>query len=1694
MNSLAKKFTIKKKVWKQVVQKSVVSFLSVLMAFGQSGLLVLTALTPTAVTAATGPNVVINEVMPNPSSGNEWVELYNAGDAPQDLTGWSVVDENPTTFDATLSTILNPGEYLVLTDTSVLNNSGDSAILKNNAGDVVDSITYTTTEAGKSIGRQQDADASIVVFLPSAVSEGVSNRCEVSSDTKALCSSSLSELVDESEAGDTIKLNADTSVMSRTTLKEGMTLDGQGNTLTSPFAKTSNSNNAALYPADNVTIRNIIIDGTGGTQLHGVNVYQRDNVLIENTTITNYRSGIVVNGSEVTVNNITTAGNSWHGINVDQGGGVTQPAILTVQGVSNQTDSAQIYLDKFATADVTVVDVNNQYESSDNVLKAGDRLYQLKLEPQTVEVSGLVVTHDDAAQNIYVEFAIDNELELTLPSVDQAEIVALYTNLNLALESGNTTQIEAAVNALGDDIITEYYYLDEGGNKVYLDTIGGNPLVKNKYWSRYLVNNDDSQRYPDHGAGVTTIPAGTYRTNTNPLTGSVADGWLDEAAGKDVYVAVTVLSNGEVRTQTESITLPEPPDTIKPEVTITSEVKEFNNQDFSIDVEATDGESGLKRVVINLYDTNGFLAPCVNAAGEGANSKFVSCDIDVSELGDGEFYIKTNARDEADNLSQTKQQVFKIDITDPIVDIDNPENGMIVPGTFDIEGTWEDAFSGINFIRVWINRKVDGSFAGRLINDDRAQISEDGTFRYEVKNAPSGNYDLKINGVDNAGNDDFASNVNVTVDADAPQVSGVTLNGTNVENADLRDANCQEILQTYKVNGDLNLSATLEDEVSGVANARYRIRKLNENGCTMSSVYSSGQTNLEYDSQTDTWSTSEGFDTTVLEDGVYTVMMTIRDNVGNQSVSYVDIEVDNTHPIITEIAYLRDGVEASIFAPGDEMTIQVTTEDENDVTRVQYWARKFPWDGSSQLSSGDLVEVSENVWEKTITVPSSYTNGDDVNEELLGNYVNFRPFDELGNSHIGWRENFTIDATGPETTITGPEDGFNSNEPITITGVTTDPNGVAKVTIEARTEGETEYSISVAQITEFAEDGSWTYTWTPELEGLYDLRAYGEDSLGNLEMTDYIDNLVYDLTAPSVPELISPRNMWIQGKAALTNTWSTVTDNLSNSVTYLYRSERTSESVNPGSVWQGEYGVTSKTAPESAISGMNGHIFTWMVRAVDAAGNMSPWSDSRTVIIDTEAPELTIDPIQTPTYSKTISGTAIDENGIRRVLIHYKKAGERGRGTLVPRTNVTYDDITGKWTAELPIEESGEYEIRVKARDMARPFNESEQQVFNVMLDFAKPEVTWIAPGFQTYSSTNSIEAFVQVNDADSDIESVEFKINRIDGFWGNYVDWVIDYNSMWHEGDGVYSYDFTYLDLPDDIYRLEVRVTDSAGHQTLWPFQEVIIDTSAPEITLEGITQDDGDTFEPGVEIFANEGDILITKDGQEYAYNPETGITDEGEYEIVVRDEAGNETSQQISVKSPISEEEDDTSTDSEEQTEKDDESVQVPNDVPPTNNNLSQEDVSNGEGGNPSDQAQGEVSDDQEEDTQSSDEVNSNTEPSNVLENTITEEVNTESETILAANTPTQVQTESTDAPQDTQEEENVSENAEESGDDESSSDAENVVPEEDNDENGLAANIFGFFGNLFTSWWFWIILLIGGFLLLFPLFRRDNEEDA
>ncbi|MBK7427360.1 MAG: right-handed parallel beta-helix repeat-containing protein [Saprospiraceae bacterium] len=164
-----------------------------------------------------------------------------------------------------------------------------------------------------------------------------------------------------------------------------------------------------------------------------------------------------------------------------------------------------------------------------------------------------------ASQDIFVRMDIqDGDMVLNpIPGLDPNDmddllvITGLYQNLAVALASNDPEDIQAAALAIGDDVITEYYYYDNS-NKIYLQTAGGNPLVKNKYWQEYLVRSNDV-RYPNWLTNTTNVEVDEYRTSTNPATFAVTSGWLNNVLGKELYVTVTTIQNGHVSQATDSV-------------------------------------------------------------------------------------------------------------------------------------------------------------------------------------------------------------------------------------------------------------------------------------------------------------------------------------------------------------------------------------------------------------------------------------------------------------------------------------------------------------------------------------------------------------------------------------------------------------------------------------------------------------------------------------------------------------------------------------------------------------------------------------------------------------------------------------------------------------------------------------------------------------------------------------------------------------------------------------------------------------------------------------------------------------------------------------------------------------------------------------------------------------------------------------
>lgn len=105
------------------------------------------------------PPIVINEFMPNPQSGSEWVELFNPFDSDLDVSGWQLDDSIPGSgYTLINGTVIAAHSLLVIYLTSdILNNSGtDGVMLFNANNELIDSYTYSGTTKGASYARIPD--------------------------------------------------------------------------------------------------------------------------------------------------------------------------------------------------------------------------------------------------------------------------------------------------------------------------------------------------------------------------------------------------------------------------------------------------------------------------------------------------------------------------------------------------------------------------------------------------------------------------------------------------------------------------------------------------------------------------------------------------------------------------------------------------------------------------------------------------------------------------------------------------------------------------------------------------------------------------------------------------------------------------------------------------------------------------------------------------------------------------------------------------------------------------------------------------------------------------------------------------------------------------------------------------------------------------------------------------------------------------------------------------------------------------------------------------------------------------------------------------------------------------------------------------------------------------------------------------
>lgn len=81
------------------------------------------------------------------------------------------------------------------------------------------------------------------------------------------------------ESGSTWNLDGNCTSVAQINIPAGTILNGNNFTISPNFSKTDESNNSVIgIMGDGVTVNDLVIDGSNGTKLHGINVYLAENV------------------------------------------------------------------------------------------------------------------------------------------------------------------------------------------------------------------------------------------------------------------------------------------------------------------------------------------------------------------------------------------------------------------------------------------------------------------------------------------------------------------------------------------------------------------------------------------------------------------------------------------------------------------------------------------------------------------------------------------------------------------------------------------------------------------------------------------------------------------------------------------------------------------------------------------------------------------------------------------------------------------------------------------------------------------------------------------------------------------------------------------------------------------------------------------------------------------------------------------------------------------------------------------------------------------------------------------------------------------------------------------------------------------------------------------------------------------------
>jgi hypothetical protein len=521
-----------------------------------------------------------------------------------------------------------------------------------------------------------------------------------------------------------------------------------------------------------------------------------------------------------------------------------------------------------------------------------------------------------------------------------------------------------------------------------------------------------------------------------------------------------------------------------------------------------------------------------------------------------------------------------------------------------------------------------------------------------------------------------------------------------------------------------------------------------------------------------------------LSAGTYDVTVTATDadeNVVTDSTTD-ELTIDLTAPTVT-VSSLR----THVASPALSGTINDATA--TVVVRVNgaNYTAVNDGDGTWSLAAGTIASLSAGTYNVTATATDTAGNVgvDATTNELI------------------------VDLTAPTVAITPLTTNVASPA---LSGTVNDTTATISVTVD----GETYTAVNDG-------DGTWSLeagTIADLVAGTYSVTVTATDAAGNVGTDSTSDELVIDLTAPTVTvnslttRVLSP---------ALSGTINDAT------ATIVVTVDGTDyDAVNNGD------GTWSLAAGE--IAELTAGTYNVTVTATDTFSNVGTDATTNELVIDLTAPTVAINALKTDAVSPRLTGTVNDNTAAISVTVngHSYTATNNGDGTWT---------LAAGTIANLA---AGTYSVTVTATDTAG----------NVGTDATANELTvdLTAPTVAITPLTTSVASPALAGTINDNTATIVVRVNG-----HNYT--------AVNDGDGTWSLASGVIDpLPTGTYSVTVRATDEAGNVGVdATSNELVIDHTAPIVTVTSLTTR---TISPALSgtVNDNAATIVVTVDGEDY------------------------------------------------------------------------------------------------------------------------------------------------------------------------------------------------------------------------------------